>query len=200
MQTVTKFIISIMILVGGVANAAQESFYISNLQSSRPTIVEDSIASFLEAKAVMEAPTTMATHQKTEKTNLSRSKATQRTYSESEKMCMATAIYYEARGEPVAGQVAVGHVIKNRANSDKYPDDVCAVVTQRTKSVCQFSWFCQTGMRPVKFIGPYLDLAEQILFGEKKDPTGGAMFFHTTSMGNVWKKKVKARIGAHTFY
>jgi len=45
-------------------------------------------------------------------------------------MCMATAIYHEARGEPIMGQVAVGYVILNRKVSDRYPDTICEVVYQ----------------------------------------------------------------------
>ena len=45
--------------------------------------------------------------------------------------CLAQAIYFEARGEALAGQLAVGAVIVNRAGSDRYPSDYCGVVTQR---------------------------------------------------------------------
>src|SRR6187455_3088204 len=45
--------------------------------------------------------------------------------------CLAQAIYFEARGEPLAGQLAVGAVIVNRTTSGRYPSDYCSVVTQR---------------------------------------------------------------------
>lgn len=45
--------------------------------------------------------------------------------------CLAGAIFYEAKGEPLAGQLAVAEVILNRAKSGRFPADVCAVVTQR---------------------------------------------------------------------
>ena len=44
--------------------------------------------------------------------------------------CMALALYFEARGEPVVGQIAVGHVISNRVADPRYPDTVCEVVMQ----------------------------------------------------------------------
>lgn len=47
-----------------------------------------------------------------------------------ETKCIATAIYHEARGEPVMGQAAVGYVINNRVFSDRYPDTACGVVYQ----------------------------------------------------------------------
>lgn len=117
-------------------------------------------------------------------------------------MCMATAIYHEARGEPKIGKIAVGYVIKNRYESNRFPDDVCKVVQQKSRGVCQFSWFCQIGMKPIpeKFKDEYLSLATSILRGKVKDPTDGAQFFHATSLGNIWKKRVKVIIGAHKFF
>ena len=47
--------------------------------------------------------------------------------------CLAVAIYFEARGEEYAGQVAVGNVILNRVNSSSSPDTVCEVVHQGRK-------------------------------------------------------------------
>ena len=44
--------------------------------------------------------------------------------------CLADALYFEARGESVAGQLAVGLVIFNRVEHPKYPDTVCGVTRQ----------------------------------------------------------------------
>ena len=58
--------------------------------------------------------------------------------------CLANAVYFEARSEPVRGQIAVAQVVLNRAFSGYYPDDVCGVVYQnahRTLS-CQFTFAC----------------------------------------------------------
>lgn len=61
-----------------------------------------------------------------------------------ERMCLATAIYYEARGEIVSGQKAVAMVIFNRSNSPAYPPSICGVVFQnaRWRNRCQFSFAC----------------------------------------------------------
>ncbi len=61
-----------------------------------------------------------------------------------ELVCLALAVYYEARSEPFLGQVAVAEVVLNRADSARYPDDVCEVVTQggTTRHRCQFSYYC----------------------------------------------------------
>ena len=66
--------------------------------------------------------------------------------------CMATAIYFEARGEPMVGQVAVAQVIMSRVNDERYPDTVCDVVKQgyyyswdkiiQIRDKSQFSFLC----------------------------------------------------------
>jgi hypothetical protein len=58
--------------------------------------------------------------------------------------CLAEAIYFEARGEPVEGQFAVAEVILNRVDSPKFPNSICKVVRQGTgrKHACQFSYNC----------------------------------------------------------
>jgi hypothetical protein len=58
--------------------------------------------------------------------------------------CLATAMYFEARGEPEEGQLAVGQVILNRVAHDRYPNTVCGVVYQNAnrKNACQFSFAC----------------------------------------------------------
>lgn len=65
--------------------------------------------------------------------------------------CLAIAIYFEARGEPDVGQVAVGNVILNRTRDPRFPNDVCSVITQGPthkwnqqypiKHKCQFSFY-----------------------------------------------------------
>lgn len=64
--------------------------------------------------------------------------------------CLAHNIYFEARGEPLKGQMAVGFVTLNRVRNKNYPDTICEVVTQSDIisngiEVCQFSWFCING-------------------------------------------------------
>ena len=66
--------------------------------------------------------------------------------------CIATAIYFEARGEPLLGQIAVAHVIMNRVEDENFPNDPCSVVTQSKtykwnpdvpiRNKCQFSFYC----------------------------------------------------------
>ena len=71
-------------------------------------------------------------------------------------VCLAMNVYFEARSEPVAGQIGVTEVVMNRVNDDRYPNTVCEVVKQGptrpswkdhtvsypVKNRCQFSWYC----------------------------------------------------------
>ena len=57
--------------------------------------------------------------------------------------CLAKNIYFEAKGEPRAGKIAVAEVTMNRVKSKQFPRSVCAVVYQKTKGTCQFSWVCE---------------------------------------------------------
>ena len=58
--------------------------------------------------------------------------------------CLARAIYFEARGEPTRGKLAVGRVVLNRVTSKSYPHSVCRVVYQNDhrRNRCQFSFAC----------------------------------------------------------
>ena len=67
-------------------------------------------------------------------------------------VCLATAIYFEARGEPFVGQSAVAHVVLNRVQDARFPNDICSVVKQGptyawkpdfpVRNMCQFSYYC----------------------------------------------------------
>ena len=60
-----------------------------------------------------------------------------------EETCLATAVYFEARGETLEGQLAVARVVMNRAASGRYPSSWCATV----KQPAQFS-FVRQGLFP----------------------------------------------------
>lgn len=114
--------------------------------------------------------------------------------------CLAGAIYFESRGEPLAGQLAVAEVIVNRAASGRFPASYCGVVTQKS----QFS-FVKRGRIPAAPTGSALyqraraiaQIAHRDLWSsEAKD----AQFFHATHVSPGWGKKRTARIGNHVFY
>jgi spore germination cell wall hydrolase CwlJ-like protein len=116
--------------------------------------------------------------------------------------CLAQAIYFEARGEPLAGQLAVGAVIVNRTTSGRYPSDYCSVVTQRG----QFS-FVRGGRIPSadenslawSNARAIAQIAHRDLW---KSPAGEALFFHARYVRPGWaRSKVQtATIDSHVFY
>jgi hypothetical protein len=64
--------------------------------------------------------------------------------SPTEHVCLALAIYHEARGEPLEGRIAVAMTVLNRVASRAYPDTICGVVFQnmRLRNACQFTFAC----------------------------------------------------------
>ena len=76
-------------------------------------------------------------------------------------MCLALNIYFEARNQPIEGQLAVAQVVINRVLDDRYPDHACDVITQGPtypdsnlpiRHKCQFSWYCDgRSDRPTDF-------------------------------------------------
>lgn len=130
----------------------------------------------------------------------------------SEVYCLSLNIYQEARGEPYDGQVAVANVVKNRVNSDYYPNTYCKVVKQRSGRVCQFSWYCDgLNDHPVfrsknsvnaESFTEAVGIALQVLAGNIKDNTHGSVYFHADYVKPRWARiKTKTvKYGNHIFY
>ena len=118
--------------------------------------------------------------------------------------CLTEALYFEARGESLDGQIAVAEVILNRVDSPLYPRTVCGVVKQRGGGGCQFSYVC-TGKKKMREKGA-ADLSGRIaramLDGAPRILTAGATHFHTRGVKPSWSKRFSrtAAIGAHFFY
>jgi spore germination cell wall hydrolase CwlJ-like protein len=122
--------------------------------------------------------------------------------------CLAEAVYFEARGEPVLGQVAVAQVILNRAFSGKYPDTVCGVVYQNAHRhlACQFTFACD-GIRDVIREPDMWERAKKIsaemLDGRLWLPeVGKATHYHANYVHPGWVREMKKmhRLGVHIFY
>lgn len=114
--------------------------------------------------------------------------------------CLAGAVYHEAKGEPLAGQLAVAEVIINRARSGRFPRSLCGVVTQ----VGQFS-FVRGGAVPA--VNPALvqwktalAVAQVALEDDWESPAANALFFHARRAAPGWDKPRVASIGNHIFY
>ncbi|HUF86834.1 MAG TPA: cell wall hydrolase [Thermohalobaculum sp.] len=120
--------------------------------------------------------------------------------------CLAEALYFEARGERLTGQVAVAEVILNRVDDSAYPGTVCGVVRQGHGSgVCQFSYFCDGKPEEVGNREAFEragKIASVMLGGKPRILTGKATHFHATSVRPSWAKRMvrTAQIGAHIFY
>jgi N-acetylmuramoyl-L-alanine amidase len=123
-----------------------------------------------------------------------------------EQQCLAMAIYWEARGEGRQGMVAVGWTIINRTRSDHFPKTPCAVVYQGNEwGHCQFSWWCDgKSDRPTdrKNWTKALITAAEMIVNPPRDPTNGALFYHSINIPRPWvrKRTRTARVGQHIFY
>ena len=121
--------------------------------------------------------------------------------------CLALTIYYEARGGSERGRLAVGYVVMNRTRSSLFPDGVCDVVQQggQQRSRCQFSWWCDGRSDQPKdeaTLRESVKLAEEIYYGCKSDPTGDALWFHSSAVKPPWSKSFGRgkRIDRNVFY
>ena len=121
--------------------------------------------------------------------------------------CLAEALYFEARGEAVKGQLAVAEVILNRVKSERFPDTVCGVVNQGTgrKYECQFTYTCDgreeviAERRAYERVGK---IAKMAMSGAAPKLTAGATHYHTTAVNPRWARIYTrtAQIGTHIFY
>lgn len=104
--------------------------------------------------------------------------------------CLADNIYYEAGNQSTQGKLAVAAVTINRVKSPKFPKSVCAVVYQRTKRVCQFSWVCE-GKKSVRSAQQYSEskkVAEKVLLSGANHGILGrnVLFYHADYVNPRW--------------
>ena len=115
--------------------------------------------------------------------------------------CLATGIYFESKGEPLAGQLAVGKVIANRVQSGgRFPGTYCGVLFQRGQfsfvhggrmpSVPRANRMWQTAVAIAKIVDQRL----------QQSVAGNALFFHARYVSPGWRLKRVASIGNHVFY
>jgi N-acetylmuramoyl-L-alanine amidase len=115
--------------------------------------------------------------------------------------CLATGIYFESKSEPLAGQLAVGKVIANRARSGgRFPPSYCGVLFQRG----QFSFIHGRSLpsvpRTKKQWQTAVALAKIVDQGLHESAVGNALFFHARYVSPRWRLKRVASIGNHVFY
>lgn len=122
--------------------------------------------------------------------------------------CMATAIYFESRGESYRGQIAVGQVVMNRVAHKLYPSTICAVVyqNQKRRNACQFSFACD-GIPDRVYDRKAWAQAEEIARGVVAGDlylteVGYATHYHATYVKPHWAPRMKkvTKVGLHVFY
>jgi spore germination cell wall hydrolase CwlJ-like protein len=135
-------------------------------------------------------------------------------------LCMANALYHEARGEIINGQKAVAQVILNRVKSEAYPDSICGVIYENAHMTnrCQFSFACDriddqpkeseayqaalTMAKGAVKYGVYADGLTPNFRDRAQTEKSQITHYHTTAVSPAWGKKLRPikTIGRHIFY
>jgi spore germination cell wall hydrolase CwlJ-like protein len=131
-------------------------------------------------------------------------------YSKTEMKCLAEAIYFEARGEPEQGRIAVAQVVLNRLKNPAYPNTICGVVYQNKnkRHRCQFSFACDGIRDRITNKSAWVSaqaLAKRVLDDDKHlyiSDVGASTHYHATYVKPRWARKMtkKDKIGRHIFY
>jgi spore germination cell wall hydrolase CwlJ-like protein len=117
--------------------------------------------------------------------------------------CLASAVYFEARGEPLKGQLAVADVVLNRTASPKYPDSICEVVEQPW----QFSFVNATGRIPEANRSSQswrnaVAIARIAMADTAEAVKGDVLWYHADYVSPSWGRRLarQDKIGLHIFY
>ena len=108
---------------------------------------------------------------------------------------LARLISAEARGEPYAGQVAVGAVVLNRVESPAFPGSISGVIYQRGAFSC---------IDDGQFWKPVADSAYRAARDAMNgaDPSGGALYYFNPATATskwIWSRPEITTIGNHRF-
>jgi spore germination cell wall hydrolase CwlJ-like protein len=122
--------------------------------------------------------------------------------------CLTEAIYFEARGEAVRGQIAVAQVVMNRTFSGFYPNTVCGVVYQNKHRhlACQFTFACDNVADVVREPDMWdraRKISKAMLDGQLWLPeVGKSTHYHAYWVHPSWVSEMKKmyKFGVHTFY
>lgn len=114
--------------------------------------------------------------------------------------CLAVGIYYESKSEPLAGQLAVGHVIASRAKSGRFASTYCGVLFQRS----QFSFVRgKSYPQPARASRQWhnaVAVAKIVDQQLHKSAVPGALFFHAKRVSPRWRLSRVGSVGNHVFY
>jgi spore germination cell wall hydrolase CwlJ-like protein len=125
-----------------------------------------------------------------------------------DRMCLARAVYHEARGEPIEGQIAVAQVVMNRLRAKRWPKTVCGVVYegQARGEKCQFSFACY-GRKELpdsnQLWAQAKWISDDVAAGRVMiEDLSQATYYHTDKVRPVWRATLTPirRVGQHIFY
>ena len=127
---------------------------------------------------------------------------------EKERRCLATGIYFEARGETIDGQVAVAQVILNRVRNKYYPNTICGVVYQNRswRNRCQFSFACDGRRDRIRDMTAWKrarKIADDVITGARYVAgVGTATHYHAAYVNPRWSRFLlrMKKVGRHIFY
>ncbi len=199
-------VLAAMTLVAGLApSASAEESAVPTAVTNLPLPAKVPVQFAPLTEIVQAVPTAVATTpdaiDDTDHATLAAAVAAQSAVIDDEELnCVAIGVYYESKGEPLTGQLAVADVILNRATSGRFPSSACGVLTQRS----QFS-FVKGGRLPDvdtsrpawKTAVAIARIARQNLW---ESPAKGALFFHARRVSPNWGKTRVASLGNHIFY
>ncbi len=121
--------------------------------------------------------------------------------------CLAQAVYFEARGEAIPGQVAVAQVVMNRVRDARYPDEICGVVfeNEHRRHRCQFSFACDGRSdrpRHARAWETAKQVAMLVKYHAVADLVGPSTHYHADYVSPRWSSRLEkvAVIGKHIFY
>lgn len=118
---------------------------------------------------------------------------------DAEMKCLATAVYFESKGEPLEGQLAVAQVILNRVDSGRFASSICGVVHQPK----QFSFAKNGAVRTASADWRKAVAIAQIARDDRwQEIAPDALFFHANYVSPGWgQRRVKiSQVGSHIFY
>lgn len=123
-------------------------------------------------------------------------------YQKKQLQCLTDNAYYEAGNQAFKGKIAVTNVVMNRVADKRFPQSPCAVVYQKWRGMCQFSWTCIKNRR-IQSVKQYADArkaAIQVYLHNVSDITNGAKFYHANYVNPRWPYHKVKTIGDHIFY
>lgn len=117
-----------------------------------------------------------------------------------EQRCLASAVYFESKGESLTGQLAVARVVTARAKSGRFPTTLCGVVFQKS----QFSFVRGGGMPPIVIGSAHwrnaVAISKIALDDRWESPVEGALYFHARHVSPGWRLTRLGSIDNHIFY